>query len=433
MKIAVIGSGISGITCGWLLHQRHDLTIFESQNYIGGHTHTVDCRLVDGDYSIDTGFIVCNDRTYPNFLKLLDHLNVSRSATTMGFSVRCDRSGLEYCGSGLSGLFAQRRNLLRPSFLKMVADILRFNREGSADAESVSHELTVGEYLVEHHYSDAFANHYLLPMGAAIWSCPTGTFRSFPIRFILEFYRHHGLLSLTDRPTWYVIDGGSKNYVDALTKPFRDRIFLNTPVSAVRRTADCIEVLSSRGCEEFDEVIFACHSDQAQRLLTNATAAENEVLAAFPYERNDAVLHTDISVLPRRRSAWASWNYRIPDGTTERPTVTYHMNMLQHVPSTQTVCVSLNDTDSISPDRILGRYQYSHPVFTTQRHRMQQRHAELIRHDRVSFCGAYWGNGFHEDGVVSALAVCRQYGAQDVLDTALSDAGELTVRDGARV
>jgi len=430
MKIAIVGSGISGMTCGWLLHSQHDVTIFEAGDHIGGHTHTVDFHHDGADYSVDTGFIVCNDRTYPNFLKLIDHLQVARSPTTMGFSIRCDVTGLEYCGSGLAGLFAQPRNIVRPSFLKMVADILRFNREGSTDAQVVDHQMTVGEYLANRGYRNAFAEYYLLPMGAAIWSCPTGTFRQFPIRFILEFYQHHGLLSLTNRPTWYVIDGGSKRYVDALTKPFQDRIHLNTPVREVCRESDQVVVDSSRGHEAFDEVIFACHSDQALRLLSNANDVEREILTAFPYERNEAVLHTDVSVLPRRRKAWSSWNYRITEGMSDRPTLTYNMNMLQHLHSPHTFCVSLNSSCTIQQDRILGRYAYSHPVFTTARHQMQQRHAELIRNDRVSFCGAYWGNGFHEDGVVSGLAVCRQFGAQDVLDTTLSGTAELQMQTG---
>lgn len=427
MKIAIVGSGISGMTCGWLLHQRHDVHIFEAGDYVGGHTHTVDCSVDGRDYSVDTGFIVCNDRTYPHFLKLMDHLQVARSPTTMGFSVRCDQTGIEYCGSGLNGLFCQRRNIFRPRFLKMVADILKFNREGHRDAQSVNHDLTVGQYLVQHGYSDAFADHYLLPMGAAIWSCPTGTFRDFPIRFILEFYQHHGLLNLVDRPTWYVIDGGSREYVKALTGPFANRIRTSCPVTEVRRESDHVAVTSAGGTEQFDEVIFACHSDQARKLLVQATPLEQTVLAAFPYGANEAVLHTDPSVLPRRRKAWSSWNYRIAAVPGERPTVTYNMNILQHLKSNHTFCVTLNDTDSIRPESILGRFRYDHPVFTVQRHAMQQRHADLIRNDRVSFCGAYWGNGFHEDGVVSALAVCRRFGAEDILDTKLTGAQDTTI------
>lgn len=424
MKIAIVGSGISGLTCGWLLHRRHDVHIFEAADYIGGHTHTVDFELEGRQYSVDTGFIVCNDRTYPNFLTLIDHLDVSRTPSPMGFSVCCDATNLEYCGSGLSGLFAQKRNLIRPQFLRMVSDILRFNREGSRDADQVADDITVGQYLDRHHYSDWFTKYYLLPMGAAIWSCPTGTFRSFPIRFILEFYRHHGLLSLTNRPTWYVIDGGSKRYIEALTGPFRERIRLNSPVQSVHRDSDRVVVYSDGGPEEFDEVIFACHSDQALKLLHVPTSDERRILGAFPYQSNEAVLHTDTAVLPRRRSVWSSWNYRIRPDADDCATLTYDMNQLQHIDSEHQFCVSLNDVDDIDRSRIIGKYRYAHPVFTVDRRRMQQRHAEVIRTNRTSFCGAYWGNGFHEDGVSSGLAVCRQFGARDILDVRLSNSAE---------
>lgn len=420
MKIAIIGGGISGLTCGWLLHQQHDVRVFESGNYIGGHTNTVDFDLHGRSYSVDTGFIVCNDRTYPNFLTLIDHLQVSRKPTAMSFSVRCDRTGVEYSGSGLGGLFVQRRNLVRPSFLKMVADILRFNRQGTLDAEKVPHDMTVGEYLEKNRYGEGFAERYLLPMGASIWSCPVGTFRDFPVRFILEFYRNHGLLSITNRPQWYVIEGGSRNYVTALTRQFVDKILLSTPVYSVRRMDSGVEVVSSSGTEHFDEVIFACHSDQALQMLDAPSATEGQLLSAFPYQPNEAVLHTDSSLLPKNPKAWSSWNYRIRPDAGDAATLTYDMNILQHIDCPETICVSLNDVDQIDPDRILGRFQYAHPMFSTQRHAMQSRHSEVIRSNRTSFCGAYWGNGFHEDGVVSALAVCRQFGATDVLDQQLS-------------
>ncbi|MCR9201263.1 MAG: FAD-dependent oxidoreductase [Planctomycetaceae bacterium] len=426
MKIAIIGSGISGLTCGWLLHKQHDVRIFEANSWIGGHTNTVDFELSGREYSVDTGFIVCNDRTYPNFLQLIDHLGVRRNPTEMSFSVRCDTSGVEYSGSTLRGVFIQPTNLFRPSFLKMMADIFRFNREGTRDADRVSTEMTVGEYLDENRYSSGFCDRYLLPMGAAIWSCPTGTFRDFPIRFILEFYRHHGLLSITNRPQWYVIDGGSQRYVEKLTAGFRDRIQLNCPVQSVVRSEHSVTIHTADGPAEFDEVIFACHSDQALRLLDQPTERERDMLGAFPYGANEAVLHTDISVLPKRRGAWASWNYRIRPDVSDLATLTYNMNILQHVDCPETICVSLNDVDQINPARVIGRYRYEHPIFSVRRHQVQQSHGDVIRRHRTSFCGAYWGNGFHEDGVTSALAVCRRYGAQDVLDQQLSDADAQT-------
>lgn len=424
MKIAIIGSGISGMTCGWLLHKKHEITVFEAGSYVGGHTNTVEFQHEGQDFAIDTGFIVCNDRTYPNFLKLIDHLEVSRSPTEMSFSVRCDRTGIEYCGSGISGLFAQRRNLLRPRFLKMVRDVLRFNREGSRDAKRVPQSQTVGEYLDRNGYGQDFADHYLLPMGASIWSCPVGTFREFPIRFILEFYLHHGLLQIRNRPQWYVIDGGSQSYVRQLTADFRDRIALNCPVRRVSRSHSGVTVSTDDSTAAFDEVIFACHSDQALDVLQDCSPIERELLSAFPYERSEAVLHTDTSILPRRQAAWSSWNYRVRPDLQEAATLTYNMNILQHIKSDTTFSVSLNDIDEIDPLKVISRHRYSHPIFTTERYAIQQRHAEAIRINSTSFCGAYWGNGFHEDGVRSALAVCHQYGAADVLDQSLSRAGD---------
>ncbi len=420
MKLAIIGAGISGLTAAYRLSLGHDITLFEASNYLGGHTNTVDVEL-DGEFhSIDTGFIVFNDRTYPNFIKLLAELGVPSRATSMSFSVRCDAANLEYNGSSLNGLFAQRRNLLRPCFYRMVRDILRFNRDAPKLVleGSTFDQTTVGEFLEQHRYSREFARHYLFPMGAAIWSCPAGLFEKFPIRFIVEFYRNHGLLSLRDRPVWRVIDGGSRNYVVRMAERFRDRVRLRTPIQQVRRLPKEVLVTSEQGdTESFDHVIFACHSDQALRLLADPSVTEREVLAMFPYERNSAVLHTDETLLPKRRRAWACWNYRLADDTAgdcDQPaTVTYQMNMLQHIRSRHSFNVTLNSEDAISPSRILRRFEYHHPVFTIGRAAAQERHSELVNSNRTSYCGAYWGNGFHEDGVVSALRVCEALSARE--------------------
>jgi len=410
MRIAIIGSGISGMVAARELHSDHDLTILEANDYVGGHTNTVTVELDGEQYSVDTGFIVFNDRTYPNFCRLLDDLGVESQPSTMSFSVRSDADDLEYNGSSLNGLFCQRRNLLRPSFYRMIKDILRFNREAPKDIDRTSEETTVGDYLRTNGYSQQFAANYLLPMGAAIWSCPTTTFEQFPVRFIIEFYQNHGLLSLKDRPTWRVINGGSVNYMNALTASFRDRIRLKSPVRQVVRDNGSVQVGTDDGTEAFDEVIFACHSDQALRILGNdATTSEREILGAIPYEPNLAVLHTDTSLLPRRRSAWASWNYHVPSGSGSKATLTYNMNILQHINSQHTFCVTLNEETQISPEKVLGKFHYSHPVFTTERASAQRRHQEVIRHNRTSFCGAYWGNGFHEDGVNSGLAVASAF------------------------
>lgn len=410
MRIAVIGSGIAGLTCARLLAEKHAVTVFEADGRIGGHSQTVAID-VGGHWSdVDIGFIVYNDRNYPNFSQMLEDLHVETQPTSMSFSVRCDRTGVEYSGTSIGSLFAQRRNALRPSFLRMLLDIARFNRTGSLDLDRLSPEKTVAEYLSEGRYSRAFGEQYLLPMGAAIWSCPRASFAEFPIRFILEFFHQHGLLSLADRPVWRTVVGGSQRYVAKLVEPFSDRIRLSCPVRSVRRLEQEVQIAHAEGVDYFDEVVFACHSDQALRMLDDADQLETELLSAFPYGDNRAVLHTDESVLPRRRRAWASWNYHIGRDIETQPTVTYNMNLLQRISSSKTICLTLNPNQSIDPASILGEYHYSHPLFTTSRAAIQSRHDEVLRRRRTSFCGAYWRNGFHEDGVVSGLAVCRKFG-----------------------
>ncbi|MEQ1824531.1 MAG: FAD-dependent oxidoreductase [Pirellula sp.] len=420
MKIAIIGAGISGLTATYRLSPAHDVVLFEANDYLGGHTNTVDVELEGEHHAIDTGFIVFNDWTYPNFIAMLDELGVPSRPTSMSFSVRCESSNLEYNGSSWNGLFAQRRNLMRPSFYRMLADILRFNRDAPEMvlSQPASDETCVGEFLTQHRYSREFAEHYLLPMGAAIWSCPLGTFEMFPIRFIVEFYKNHGLLSLSNRPTWRVVDGGSRNYVAKMAERFRDRIRLDTPIEQVRRSpSDAIVVPRGGPPQSFDHVIFACHSDQALRMLSDPTASETDLLSEFPYGRNIAVLHVDQTVLPKRRRAWASWNYHIcrhssyegasPSSHGQAATVTYQMNMLQHIHSKHVFNVTLNSDERIDQTKVLRRFEYHHPIFTVRRAAAQARHHELINVHRTSYCGAYWGNGFHEDGVVSALRVCE--------------------------
>lgn len=411
MRIAIVGSGISGLTCARVLSAHHDVTVFEADTRIGGHTNTVSVNIDDEHHEIDTGFIVYNERTYPNFSRLLAELNVDTTPTSMSFSVRSDRDGIEYNGTSLNGLFAQRKNLFRPTFLRLLYDVMRFNRDGTLDLDRVPPDRTVGDYVTERGFSQQFAQQYLFPMGAAIWSCPFDDFARFPIRFILEFYVNHGLLSLRNRPVWRVIRGGSRRYVDRLVEPFRDRIRLRCPVGSVQRTDEGVSIRHANGSDDFDEVIFACHSDQTLRLLGGeADAQETEVLSAFPYRKNTAVLHTDATVLPKRRRAWASWNYHVGSEPSAMPTVTYNANILQRLESKHTFCITLNEGHLIDPTKVLAEFQYSHPVFTARRAEFQARHGSFIRRRRTSFCGAYWRNGFHEDGVVSALAVCEGFG-----------------------
>lgn len=407
MKIAVIGAGISGLTVAYRLHREHQVTVFEANDYVGGHTNTIDVQIDGEHHAIDTGFIVFNFRTYPNFIELLDELGVTSHPTTMGFSVRDDRSNLEYSGESIRGLFAQRRNLFRPSFYRLVANILKFYRDAKTLIREIDPGMTVGEFFAQHRYSTELIEQFLLPMGSAIWSCPRDAIREFPMRFLLEFYDNHGLLTLTDRPIWRVIDQGSRTYVRALTAGFNDRVRLNAPVTSVTRHRDGVDICTrTDGPERFDHVVFACHSDQALRMLGNgATAAEREILGSFPYETNLAILHTDATVLPKRRQARASWNYRIPREKSDAAIVTYLMNSLQGIRSRHTFCVTLNDERHIDPSRILRRIEYHHPRFTVARTSAVARHAELLNANRSSFCGAYWGNGFHEDGVKSGLAV----------------------------
>ncbi|GAB4158661.1 MAG: NAD(P)/FAD-dependent oxidoreductase [Planctomycetaceae bacterium] len=411
MRLAIIGSGISGLVCAHRLCQEHDITLFESGDYLGGHTNTIDVELDGEHHAVDTGFIVFNDWTYPNFIALLNELGVASQPTSMSFSVQDGLSGLEYNGTSLNGLFAQRRNLFRPAFYRMLKDILRFNREAPAVLEAEdSEQETVATFLAKHDYSTQFVRHYLLPMGAAIWSCPPTTFEQFPIRFIVEFYRNHGILNLWNRPTWRVINGGSRTYVEAIRRQFQGTIHLNTPIMSAERFSDRVELTDAQQrIHSFDEVIFACHSDQALTILRDASPTERELLTAFPYEPNTAVLHTDISVLPKRKRAWAAWNYRLHSGGVHKATVTYNMNILQHIDSSHTFCVTLNDTTGIDESKVLRRIQYAHPIFTTNRAAAQQRHQDVIRKNRTSFCGAYWGYGFHEDGVKSAINVCRAF------------------------
>jgi len=411
MRIAIIGTGISGLSAAWALHRDHALTLFEAGDYIGGHTHTVDVEVQGRPYAVDTGFIVFNDWTYPQFIELLDQLQVASRPTQMSFSVRCERSGLEYNGETLNTLFAQRRNLFRPAFYRMIRDILRFNREAPALLEQ-EQDPSLDAYLRAGRYSREFIDHYILPMAAAIWSAEPTLMGQMPARFFVRFFKNHGLLSVRDRPQWRVISGGSRSYVEVLVAPFREHIRLNCPVEWLRRTPGQVEIKPVGGAVEyFDQVIIATHSDQALRLLADPSAQEREILGALPYQENDVVLHTDTRLLPQRRLAWAAWNYHLPAQPRDRVAVTYNMNILQGLEAPETFCVTLNRGDAIDPARILYRTTYHHPVFTTAGVQAQARRAEISGVNRTWYCGAYWRNGFHEDGVDSGLAVARDLSA----------------------
>jgi len=411
MKIAIIGSGIAGNVAAHHLHREHDITVFEAGGHAGGHTHTHDIELHGRSYAVDTGFIVFNDRTYPNFIRLLENLGVAWQESSMSFSVRDEASGLEYNGTSLDTLFAQRRNLLRPSFLGMVRDILRFNREAPALLDAPDDTLTLQRFLAQENYGRGFVDHYLVPMGAAIWSTDPQRMLGFPARYFVRFLHNHGMLSVNDRPVWRTVKGGSREYVRRLTAPFASRIRLRTPVRGLRRFASHVVVETDRGAERFDAAFLACHSDQALALLRDPAAAEREVLGAIRYQENEAVLHTDTRLLPRARRAWAAWNYHVPPVAMDRVALTYNMNILQRLKAPETLCVTLNRSNAIDPSRVLKRIVYHHPLYTPEAVAAQARQRELNGALRTYYCGAYWRFGFHEDGVVSALEAVRQFRA----------------------
>lgn len=412
MKIAIIGSGIAGNTIAHHLHQHHDITVFEANSYIGGHTHTHDIEIFGNNYAIDTGFIVFNDRTYPQFIDLLDSLKVAWQPSQMSFSVRNETSGLEYNGTSLNSLFAQRRNLFKPSFYGMILDILRFNKQSVALLNS-NDEIKLGDYLLNNGYKPTFINEYIVPMGAAIWSTDAAKMMDFPARFLVRFFHHHGMLTVNNRPQWRTISGGSARYVEKLSAAFSHKIRLNTPIVSVVRQDDCVKIKPKHGDEEtFDYVFFACHSDEALKLLnTNSTLLERDILGAIPYQENTVYLHHDISLLPKRKLAWAAWNYHVTAQPSNKVLVTYNMNILQNFTSPQPILVTLNHTNFINPAKVIKRLKYTHPVFNIAGAAAQARHAEISGHNRTGYAGAYWRNGFHEDGVMSAQAALKHFEA----------------------
>ena len=409
MKVAVVGAGIAGNVAARELHREHDVTVFEAGSHVGGHSHTHDVESQGRTWQVDTGFIVFNDRTYPHFVALLERLGVPSQESSMSFSVRDETTGLEYNGTSINALFAQRRNLLRPSFLGMVRDILRFNREAPRLLDEPGEELPLQEFLARGGYGRAFIEQYVVPMGAAIWSSDPGSMMRFPARFFIRFLHNHGMLTVHDRPTWRTIRGGSARYVEKLTAPFRSQIHLDTPVEQVRRIPGGV-IVKPRGHEalRFDAVFLACHSDQALALLADPSDAEREVLSAIPYQRNDAVLHTDARLMPRRRLAWAAWNYHLrQDGGPVA--LTYNMNILQRLDAREPFLVTLNRGDDIDPARVIRRITYRHPLYTPASVAAQARHREIDGELSTYFCGAWLRSGFHEDGVASALAAVGHF------------------------
>lgn len=408
MKIAIIGSGIAGLTCAWRLAGHHQVTLFEAEPTAGGHTATVDVTTPLGTYAIDTGFIVYNDRTYPRFMGLLSELGISGQKTQMSFSVHNPQSGLEYNGHTLTSLFAQRRNLVNPSFWGLLKEVVRFNRLAKQALNDADANDTLQTFLEQHRFSPFFARHYILPMGAAIWSSSLQEMRRFPLPLFLRFFEHHGLLDITQRPQWYVVPGGSREYIRAMLAKLGDRLslHLNAPAQQVIRFDGGVKIELENASHTFDQVIFACHSAQALAMLADPTQAETEVLGDIGWQRNEVVLHSDPRWLPVRQRAWASWNYRLSDQDQASACVTYNMNILQGLPEGSPLfCVTLNPDTPVDARYVWKRFVYQHPLFNPKSWRAQVRRQEINGHQRSWFCGAYWYNGFHEDGVRSALDV----------------------------
>jgi uncharacterized protein len=407
MKIAIVGTGISGLVAAHRLHPEHEIVVYEASDRIGGHTHTVPVEAADGTHWVDTGFIVFNDRNYPEFESLLDDLGVASQPSHMSFSVSDGRGGFEYAGTPW-GLFARPAHLLSPSFLGMLRDWRRFNREARALIGMNGTAPSLGHWLEQQGFSRHFVERLIVPQASAVWSADPEQMWSFPASFMAEFFDNHGMYSLRDRPKWRTVSGGSCSYVEAITAPWRDRVRTGAPVRRIERLPDGVRI-EAGGCEseEFDQVVIATHSDQALALLGDPSAAEREILAAIPYQRNEAVLHTDPSLMPRRRTAWSSWNFHLAPEPATGTTVTYWMNHLQRLRTREQYFVTLNRSEEIDPAKVIHKIAYDHPVYTKEGVAAQARHAEISNPARrTHYCGAYWGWGFHEDGVVSAQRVC---------------------------
>lgn len=408
MRIAIVGAGISGLTAAWRLAREHEIALFEATDHAGGHANSVRVRLGGRDFDVDTGFMVYNERTYPHFTRMLAELGAATQTTDMSFSVRCEASGLEYGGESLRALFAQPSNLLRPGFLRMLRDVPRFWRDARRLIESGDEKVTLGEFADGRRYSREFVDWHLLPMGGAIWSTDCDAMREFPALAFARFFANHGLLQLRDRPQWRTVTGGSRRYVEKLVAGFRERIRLRCPVRAIRRHADYVEVQASGAePERFDRVVIAAHADQALRMLADPSAAELRVLGAIRYAPNEAVLHTDASLLPRRRAARASWNHHLLPARRGQAAVTYDLTRLQRLQAPEPLLVTLNRTQDVEPSRVLRRILYHHPQFDRAALAAQRLRGAIDGRRRTHYCGAYWYDGFHEDGVESALDVVR--------------------------
>ena len=408
MKIAIVGSGISGLGCAHLLKNNHHITLFEASDKPGGHVNTVDVSGKTGDYRVDTGFIVFNEQNYPNFVRLLELLEVDSQPTRMGFSVRSELTGIEYSGESIPGLFGGIRNITDLKHWGMVRDILRFHKLAQQTEDPNE---TVSEFVRRNGLGERFESSFLLPLGSALWSCSIERFGTFPMEFLTDFLSNHKMLQAYNRPVWRVLKGGSRTYVDKIVESLGDRLHLSTAVRSVRRSDNGVIITLPDGSEQFfDQVILACHADQSLNLLHHAEQEEIELLQKFPYETNQVSLHSDDRVLPRRSSARASWNAYIAKEEKDHAVVTYDMNILQNLPTQEPFCVSLNQHEMIEISLRHGEYTFEHPTYHPGRKSGQAMHNSFIQRKGISLCGAYWGYGFHEDGLSSALRVCESFG-----------------------
>ena len=412
MRIAVIGSGISGLASAWLLSREHEVTLYEANDYLGGHTHTHDVEVGGRSYAVDTGFIVFNPPHYPLLSKMFAELGVESQPTTMSFALKNERSGLEYNATDLAGLFCQRRNLVSPRFLRMLRDIVRFYREAPALMELADAGPTLGDYLVANGYSEAFRDDHLVPMASALWSSASAQILHFPAKYLAQFMANHQMLRTRDRPQWRVVKGGSQSYVRALRRNWKVQERIGCAVTKVVRESAGVRVDSVVASERYDHAVLACHSDQALALLDDTSEREREILGAMTFQENDTVLHTDAALLPRRRRAWAAWNALVPKDASEHCTVSYCMNLLQSLDAPDPIVVTLNRTAHIAPEKILKRARYRHPVYTQASVAAQTRKAEIQGINNTWFAGAYWGWGFHEDGMRSAVDAANALGVR---------------------
>ncbi|MDC0542673.1 FAD-dependent oxidoreductase [Methylophilaceae bacterium] len=404
MKVAVIGSGISGNTLSYLLNKNHDVTLYEKDKRIGGHSHTHEITINNKKIHVDTGFIVFNKKTYPLFTSLLDDLGVKYENSNMSFSVFSKKNNFEYNGTTLNSLFSQRSNLLNPRFIKMIFEILRFNKEA---IKLKSKTILLKQYLKNNNYSAYFCKNYILPMGAAIWSSDIKTVLNFPAYFFINFFKNHGMLSVTNRPQWLTISGGSEKYVKKLTSSFKSKIRLNSKIKNVIRYKNYVVIEDNGRKEKYDYVFFACHSDDALEILQKPTSDEVEILKTLPYQKNDIILHTDSSIMPQKKLSWAAWNFNIDSPEDSPITLTYNMNILQNIKTNEAVLVTLNTKQPISKDKVIKKLQYTHPKFSKESISAQLKNKIISGKNRTFYSGAYWGKGFHEDGVKSAYEAVK--------------------------